>query len=51
MLVLCVIADVVHAHLDESALAGALQDTAFKIRRKNFGQEREDFELHGVIVA
>ncbi len=46
MTVVCVIADVVQAHVDQAALAGAFQDAGVQIGRKNLGEERENFELH-----
>ena len=45
------VADIMDAHIDQPALAGALKDAAFKIRGKDFRQEREDVELHASILA
>ncbi len=45
------VADVVNMHIDQPALAGALKNAAFKIRGKDFRQEREDVELHASILA
>jgi hypothetical protein len=41
----------VNAHLDQSALAGALKDAGFEIGWKDFRQEREHVELHNPILA
>jgi hypothetical protein len=41
----------VNTNIDQSALAGALKNAAFKIRGKYFRQEREDVELHMSILA
>jgi hypothetical protein len=41
-----VIADVVHVDRDQAALACTLEDTAFKIWGKYFGQQGENLELH-----
>jgi hypothetical protein len=46
-----VVSNVVNAHVDQSALAGALEDAAFEISGKNFWKERENIELHKAILA
>jgi hypothetical protein len=51
MLVMGVIPDIVYVDGDQSALASALENAAFKIWRKNFGQEGENLELHNLILA
>ena len=46
-----VVANVVNAHIDQPAFAGALKDTAFEIGGKNFRQKRKNIELHEAILA
>jgi hypothetical protein len=45
------VTDVVQAYIDQSALAGALKNTGFKIGGEDFRQEGEDLELHDWILA
>jgi hypothetical protein len=47
----CPVADVMKAYFNQPTLAGALKNTAFKVRGKNVWQEREDVELHATILA
>jgi hypothetical protein len=49
--VMCVIADIVNAHVDQPTLAGALENAGFEVRGKHFGEESKDLKLHVVIVA
>jgi hypothetical protein len=51
MFVVCVLADVMDAHADQSPLARAFENAGFQIRRKYFGEEREDLELHAAILS
>jgi hypothetical protein len=41
-----VIADIMNIDNHQSALAGALENAAFKIWGKNFWQQGKDLELH-----
>ncbi len=49
--IVCVVADIVHAHVDQIPFAGAFDDTGFKIGGKYFGQEGENLKLHEGILA
>jgi hypothetical protein len=51
MPVVCVVTDVVNAHLDQTPLTGAQKHTGFKIWGENFGQEGKNLKLHGGILA
>ncbi len=46
MPVVRIVADVVHADVDQSTLASALKNTGFEIRGKHFRQEGKHLELH-----
>jgi hypothetical protein len=45
------VADIMDMYINQPALAGALKNAAFKVRGKDFRQEREDIELHASILA
>ena len=45
------VTDIVDPDIDQPALAGALKNTAFKVRGEHLRQEREDIELHVSILA
>jgi hypothetical protein len=49
--VMCVIADIVNAHVDQPTLAGALQNAGVEVGREHFREKSEDLKLHVVIVA
>jgi hypothetical protein len=40
-----------HPDVDQTTLAGSLQDAAIQVSREDFGQQREDIKLHGFILA
>jgi hypothetical protein len=44
-------ADIVDMYIDQSPLAGALKNAGCKIGREYFGQQGENLELHGWILA
>jgi hypothetical protein len=45
------VTDIMDVYIQQTALAGALKNAAFKIRGEDFRQEREDVELHASILA
>jgi hypothetical protein len=49
--VMCVITDVVNAHVDQPTLACALEYAGFEVGWEHFGEKSKDLKLHVVIVA
>ena len=50
VLVVSISADIVNVYVDQSVLAGALEDAAFEISGKDFRKQCEDIELHDLIL-
>ena len=50
VLIMCKVADIVNAHVDQPALACPLQYAAFEICWKDFRDKRKNIELHEVIL-
>ena len=46
MFVMGIVADVVNVNGDQVTFARAFENTGFKIRGEDFGQEGKDLELH-----
>ena len=50
VLIMCKVADIVNAHVDQPPLARPLQYAAFEICGKDFWNKRENVKLHEVIL-